>query len=467
MAEPITVNEYDLALARSQWAEQMLGVLDAKRPTAWSQYGYREVLYFQDYLNAYERGGVGNGAVHRILDRCWQDWPRIKDPTKDAETPFETAIKDALEAIGGWPKLADFDRRNMVGRFAGLIYRVADNQPLSQPLKFGKLVDLVPVYENQIRVTLWETDPESPDYGKPLMWQYRMRLAQHGDTMGAPDQWMEVHPSRIQILAEGAVGDFLDGVPLLKAGFNSLVDLEKISGGSGESFLKNSARQLQVKFDKDASLQALKTNPDGTQSTDDVRTIVQDRVRALNRNIDSAIVLQGGEASTLQTQQIDPEPPFHVAANIFAASVRIPFTILFGQQTGRLASDQDQKDFNARCESRRRNLLTPMLREFVTRMQAIGAFPAGKFEIEWSALDSPGDAEKVDQLGKMTAAMQQAFQAGLARPLFDENELRAVVDYEERPDAPMLDDTAAYPAAAPAPATKPIPIGMRAPRAAP
>ncbi|MGE8444299.1 hypothetical protein [Comamonas sp.] len=40
-----------------------------------------------------------------------------------------------------------------------------------------------------------------------------------------PEKWADVHPGRVQILAEGAVGDFYDGVPLLRAGFNRLVDL--------------------------------------------------------------------------------------------------------------------------------------------------------------------------------------------------------------------------------------------------
>jgi hypothetical protein len=34
-----------------------------------------------------------------------------------------------------------------------------------------------------------------------------------------------------------------------------------------------------------------------------------------------------------------------VTANELAASVQIPFTILFGQQTGRLASDEDKTDW--------------------------------------------------------------------------------------------------------------------------
>lgn len=447
MADTLIVNVTESELRRKR--EELLGVygsLDAGRPNAWAQYGYKTALTFSDFLQAYERGGPGHGAVHRILDKCWQEMPRIKQPKADEETPWETKLNKLLTSIKGWQKLRDFDRRNMVGHYAGLIYRVADGQPLDQPLvKAAKLVDLVPVYEEQLKVTKWNTDQMSEDYGKPEMYQYRKRRQMGQDTQGAPDDWANVHPSRVQILAEGSVGDMFDGVPLLKAGFNNLVDLEKISGGSAESFLKNSARTIVFNYDPQANVQAITQNADGTPGTQTVREVHEDQTRALNRNQESSIVLQGGEATTLQTTVSDPGPSFDVAANLFSASVQIPFTILFGQQTGRLASDEDKADMVARCKSRQRNELTPMITELITRLQAAGLAEPGEFEVEWPPLDAPGDDEKATLLGKMTAAMQQAFDSGLSMPLFDQNELRGVMGYEERNDdgLPTPDELAA------------------------
>lgn len=411
----------------------VLGSMDAKRPAAWTQFGYKESPTFSDFYRAYERGGAGHGAIHRILDVCWREKPRIKMRDEDAETPWEEKVEGVLRSINAWQKLRDFDRRNMIGRYAGLIYRVADGRALREPLvRATRLVDLVPVYEDQIKVTAWDSDPASENFGRPTMWQYRMRRPGEGDTQGAPDQWVDVHPSRVQILAEGAPGvDFFDGVPLLRAGFNALVDIEKISGGSAESYLKNSARHLVVEFDADASPQVITQNADGTASTKTVRSVIEEQTQSLNRNIDASIVMQGGKVTTLQTHQSDPQPAFDVAGNLFAASVRVPFTILFGQQTGRLASDQDQKDMHARCRSRQVNDLSPMLTEFVRRMQAAGIIDAGEFEIEWEPLDTPGDDAKADVLGKMTKAMKEAFDAGLP-PIFDGDELRGVMDFEPR-----------------------------------
>lgn len=468
MAEQITVNSDDIARARTETLSGFFG-LDAKRPTAWTQYGYKTDLTIADYRQAYERGGAGHGAVHKLLGRCWKAKPRIKSPAADEETPWETGLTKAMTAINAWQKLMGFDRRNLVGRFAALIYRVADGKPLSEPLEQAqRLVDIVPLFEDQIKVQKWNEDTASEDYGKPIMFQYRSRSpSSSGDAQAKPEQWVDVHHSRVQILAEGAEGaDFFEGVPLLRAGFNALVDIEKLSGGGAESALKNSARTIVVKFDAAAAPQVLTQNPDGSTSTKTVREVVEAQTKALNRNQDASMVLQGGEATTLQTQVADLSPQFDIAANIFAASVGMPFTILFGQQTGRLASDEDQKEMNARAAARQDDTLTPMLTEFVARMQACGVFEEGEFEIEWPDLGAPTDEQKLDRAKKMAETNKIVFEGGGTEPPFDIAEIRKAADYEERegggdefkediPPEPLPGDPAGKPT--PKPAAKPAP----------
>lgn len=432
----LVVNELDAyAIARAREA-MAGGSIDAKRPGAYEVYGYPQQVTFERLLQAYKRGGAAHGAVHRLLDGCWQSLPRIKRPDGDEVSEWETRAAAVLKACGAWAKLRELDRRNLIGRYAAVIYRVADGRRPSEPLqRAARLVDLVPLFEDQIRVTGWHSDPADADnYGKPSMFQYQSRRLD-GDKQGQPVEWLDVHPSRVQILAEGAVGDdFFDGVPLLESGFNALVDLEKISGGSAESYLKNSARTLAFEYDKDVSLAPI-TKPDG--STVDPREMHLQRVRDLNRNIDAAIVMQGGKAGVLQTSIADPSKPFEVAANLFAASVRIPFVVLFGQQTGRLASDQDRVEMAARCASRQANDLTPMIEQFVKRMQSCGVIEAGEFVVEWPPVNAPSEKDRLELLKGYTAAMREAFGAGLP-PLFEPDELRRVVGFEPLEDPPEV-----------------------------
>lgn len=412
--------------------------LDQKRPTAWVQYGWPTQVDFDLMYRAYERTGAGNGAVHRLLDGCWQALPRIKEPGSDDIGAWETEVSKLFKSLGLWAKIKDFDRRNLIGRYAGLIYRVADGKELHEPLESAsKLVDVIPVFENQLKVTAWHSDTSDPDnFGKPKMFQYRKRVLQNVGNQGAPDGWADVHPSRVQIFAEGSVGDMFDGIPLLQAGINDLVNIEKISGGSAESFLKNSARTIVFKYDANAQVQAI-TTEDGQKKT--VREVHEEQTKSLNRNQDSSIVIQGGDASTLQTTIADPKPSFEVSANNFAASVRLPFTVIFGQQTGRLASNEDKADAIARYKSRQANELTPVLEQFVTRMQVAGLIKEGEFEIEWPDIAAPSDEQKLGNLLKMTQAMTAAFQAGLP-PIFAAEELRKVAGYKEAlPPLPMAE----------------------------
>ena len=430
----ITVNtsEYELLSlmrGREEVVSSFMGSLDAKRPQAWTQFGYKEKLCFEDFYRAYKRGGAGHGAVHRIIDGCWVSKPRIKQKESDRETDWEKSVNVLFESLRLWAKVRDVDRRNLVGRYSAAILRVADGKTLDQPVVgSAKLVDLVPLWESQIRVDSWQQDQAADDFGKPTMFEFRTRSVDDKGRQAQPEVWAKVHPSRVLILAEGAPGDdFFEGVPLLEAGFNNLVDLEKIAGGSAEGFLKNSSRTISFEYDANASPRTM--TDDGKKV--DVRAAHEEQVRRLNRNIDSAVVTQGAKAGVLQTTVSDPSKPFEVAANLFAASIRLPFTIVFGQQTGRLASDEDKQDAISRYSSRRENELTPFIKRLVDFLQSIGEIDAGDFEIEWSELGEPTDTQKADLATKLASAAKAAMDAGIAG-LFDENELRKAAGYEER-----------------------------------
>ena len=419
------VNTTDLELIRARQGLAGYG-MDGKRPTAWTQYGWPESVSFDQLLLAYERTGAGKGAVHRLLDKCWQALPRIKRPDGDKVTPWEVKTAEALAKCGAWAKLRDLDRRNLVGRFAAVLYRVRDGKTWSEPMDSAtELVDLLPLYESQIKVTAWHEDQAADNYGLPRMFQIRSKPPGQPDTMARPEQWVDVHPSRVQILAEGSVGDMFDGVPLLRAGFNALVDLEKIQGGSAESFLKNSARALTFEYEAGATPTAIGTNGEVVS----VKQAHEEQVYKINTNIDAAIVTQGAKAGVLSTSTSDPTGAFQLAANVFAASVQLPFTILFGQQTGRLASDEDKADYIARAKSRQTNELTPMIAQFITRMQAAGIIESGPFAVEWPDIAAPSDDARLAIVNKMTTANEQAFRAGM-QPIFTEDEIRKAGGYE-------------------------------------
>src|SRR5207253_2514448 len=112
-------------------------------------------------------------------------------------------------------------------------------------------------WESQIKPGNFDTDTMSETYGEPVNYQFNEQPVGDDGTYG-PVRSVTVHPDRVIILCEGSEDEnMLSGVPFLRAGYNKLLDLEKISGGSAEGFLKNASRQLGISFDAQTDMEAI------------------------------------------------------------------------------------------------------------------------------------------------------------------------------------------------------------------
>ncbi|HII3852956.1 TPA: anti-CBASS protein Acb1 family protein, partial [Pasteurella multocida] len=152
----------------------------------------------------------------------------------------------------------------------------------------------------------------------------------------------------------------------------------------------------------------------------------------LNSGTDSALVMQEGDVSVLSVAPADPMPTWTVSANLFASSVRMPFTILFGQQTGRLASDEDKNDWASRCNERRNTFLTDLILKFINRLIKFGVLDSPKNEeitVTWSDLLAPSEKEKIlnaKELSSVAESSVRAFGISAINP----NEIRAIMELE-------------------------------------
>jgi len=86
---PLTLALNELSTRQLIAAREALvrgGGNDTKRGRAWCEYGFADDLNFEDFLRMYERHGVGHGAVHLLLDKCWQTMPQViqGEPDKEA-----------------------------------------------------------------------------------------------------------------------------------------------------------------------------------------------------------------------------------------------------------------------------------------------------------------------------------------------------------------------------------------------
>lgn len=225
--------------------------LDNKRGSAWCEYGFPDQITYENLYSLYRRGGIAHGAVEKLVGKCWQTNPEIIEGDKSDEKREETSWEKKLKQVFTnrlWRAFAEADRRRLVGRYSGILLHIRDNKAWNLEATKGRGLEKVTVaWAGALNVSEWDGGLNSKTYGKPKMWQYTERLS-NGST-----RRVDIHPDRIFIL-----GDYTDdAIGFLEPAYNAFVSLEKVEGGSGESFLKNAARQLALSFDKEIDFGSL------------------------------------------------------------------------------------------------------------------------------------------------------------------------------------------------------------------
>ncbi|WP_299996853.1 phage portal protein [uncultured Cedecea sp.] len=414
---------------------------NVKRTKLWDEFGYPDIITFDMLYRAYRRNSAAFSGVHKTLDDCWIDLPIIIDGPKSTEatetTKWEADVTKLIKPH--WSRIKDADRRNLVGRYSAILLQIKDGRTWDQPvdtaavkmLGHAALVKLIPAWESQIKPTNHDTDTLSDTYGMPTAYEFNEQPVGDDGTYGIVRS-VVVHPDRVIILAEGSEDDnALAGVPLNEAGYNDLLDIEKTKGGSAEGFLKNASRQLGISFDSATDMNQIAEQAKRA-GYNDIGEAMNDKIGKLNRGTDAALVTQSGTTSVLSVAPADPTPSWTVSANSYAATIMCPFNILFGKQTGNLASEEDKKAWAIRRNSRRNGWQSKLVTDVITRFWKVGFISpplSGEVSVTWSDLLAPGDAEKLSNMDKMADIAVKTQQA-YGTPAVDANEVRAAGELE-------------------------------------
>lgn len=426
---------------------------NTKRTKLWDEFGYPEQLTFDNFHRQYRRGSTGFAAVHKLLDSCWADNPTIIDGDEDRESTKTTVWEKSVTKLmkKHWAKIKDADRRNMVGRYSALLIQVRDNRDWSEPVDISvvkrlgskALVKLIPAWEVQITPGNTDVDTHSETYGQPVNYHFNEQPVGDDKATGSP-RAVQVHPDRILLICEGSEDEnILSGIPLLEAGYNDLLDIEKTKGGSAEGFLKNASRQLGISFDANTDMAAI-SKMAKEAGYKDLGEAMNDKMIKLNRGTDSALVTQSGTTSVLSVAAADPTPSWTVSANQFCATIQCPFNILFGKQTGNLASEEDKTAWATRCNGRRWGFMSDLVTRVIERFWAIGIIDppsTGEVTLAWSDLLAPSEKEKIANMQAL-ADVAQKTQLAFGSSAIDENEIRAAGELEPRKEPATPDPNA-------------------------
>jgi hypothetical protein len=265
------------------------------------------------------------------------------------------------------------------------------------------------------------------------MWLYQEIAVQEDHQQPVVGRSLTVHPDRVVVL-----GDVRNGIPFLQAGYNDCVNIEKVLGGSGESFLKNASRQLAINFEKDVDLSSIARAHGVAES--ELQGIFDDVTKGMNRGQDQTVVTKGASVTPLVANVPDPTPAFEVSLQSFCASIRIPSKIIIGNQQGQRASTEDQVSFHKRCQGRRVNTISSDIEVFVDHLMRLGILLTLETSVVWDDLNESSKDEKMLIVQKMADINAKMLSSG--QPVFSAEEMRSIAGYENGDTLPPLPDIA-------------------------
>lgn len=398
-----------------------------------TDFGWPTELTFNDFYGKYRRNGMAKAAVNKTVTKTWEDNPKLVSDENDEESSLEKAVSDKLTSLGFWQKCAEADRRAMVGGYSALIFRFADGKKFDKPVQgllgLEYLVEVIVAWAPQLTVSSWDNNQESETYGQPLMYQFNEAVVPDGNNSPNTKNHRSfmVHPDRVVIWSRDGG---LFAIPELEAGYNDLIDMEKVKGAGGEGFWKNAKAAPVLEIDKEASLREM-ASVMGVEE-DELLNAMNKQVENYNKGFDNILMLQGMTSKPHNIQLSAPESFFMVALQNFAASMEIPLKVLVGSQSGERASTEDAREWSQTINARRNTQTLPSLKRVLERMVSLKLLN-NSWSIQWTDLTKATVSEKLELAAKMANINNKSDVKKTGLKVFTDQEIRLAVDYPSTP----------------------------------
>lgn len=365
--------------------------------------GYPRVLTPADHEEVYRRGDIGARILDAFPDATWRDSPIIKaEGDKTGEGAFKKAVDQLAQEVNLWYALKRLDLLMGMGHYGVMLIGMAGAEPLESEVKGKnhKVIYLAPHSERTADVTWWENNPTSPRYGKPLIYNITTGVGRTGH--GGGERRVTVHHSRVIHIAERALDDVAIGQPRLERVWNRLMDVDKTVGGAAEIYWQNAAL-----------IRAWVAAPDVEWDPAEQKDM-EAQLEELQHGLRRDLRLRGVEPKPVAGSPADPAGAFDKALDLIAGAIGIPKRILIGSERGELSSEQDEVNWAARVEERRKHFADPLvIRPFVDRCIEYGILKppeGGKYVIEWPGGDGLGAQAKAEIADKNASALQRYVQ---------------------------------------------------------
>lgn len=406
-------------------------------------FGYRDVITPEEYRQRFQRQDIAKRIVAAYPEACWSSEPIITDnDDMQGDTTFDKSLKEIIEhpQLKIYHYIRRLDKVMSLGCFAVLFIGVRDGKkaqlPLDTKINIDDILFFAPYAESDITISKYDEDPQSRRYGLPVMYKLGTNGYDKNETgtvlKRAP---LEVHYTRIIHVAEGLLDNDIVGTPRLEDVVNRLVDLEKIVGGSAETFYLNARGGMHFSMPGDSILQ-----PDDKKA-------LEENMQDFSHNLTRYLKTAGVDVNVLNFNIADPKNHFDVIISLISASTGIPKRILTGSEQGQLASSQDENNWIAKVRQRQKDfcelqILRPLIDWFILNGVLI-APENGRYKITWPDLKSVSDMDKAEVAVKKTQALNNYLNANGADMVMSPKQLfEDVLGLEYRPDdLPDNDDS--------------------------
>lgn len=356
--------------------------------------GYSTDLTYKDYWQRFKRQDIAKAIINRPIRLTWKGELALIESKDDQQTRLEKEWGELEISLKLKSKFIRLDRLTCLGQYAVLLLGLDDvkrKEDFATPVQgtTRKLLYVRPLSEVSAKIGTWETDPNNPRYGLPVM--YDVSFSESGTNT---TKAFKVHHSRIIHTVYERLEEEVRGLPVLESVFNRLQDLEKLVGGSAEMFWRGARPGYSGELKDDFKMSA--------EMWDDLK----DQIEEYEHNLRRILVSEGLNLKELAMQIADPKNHVDIQLQMISAVTGIPKRMLTGSERGELASTQDQDEFRVYIQSRREEYAeTEIIRPFIERCIQYGVLPKSGvdgYSVLWSDLFVRGENE-LAEVGKIRA----------------------------------------------------------------
>jgi len=396
-----------------------LGLLGGKRDYN-KIFGYPEKLTFDHFYQMYDRKGLARRLVTLPASLTWKEQPILRDGDEE-ETPFLQGWQQIIDndQLAVFHYLERIDRISGIGRFGVLLLGLrSESDSLAEPLTENALSDpqdllyFSPFHEGSVTILSYDTDVRSERYGRPEMYEIEMSS---DEAFNKAHRKQQVHWTRVIHVAEDLEEDEVYGTPRLRAIYNDLLDLYKVSGAAPEIYMKAALRRVLFNVDADAEVED--------------EDALKQELEEFQHEMKEYSLVQGVTPHTIDSDIRSPKETYDIILQNIAGAKGYPKRLLTGSERGDLASSMDAATLYGEMSMRQEKHAFPrILRALTNRLIWLGILeaPRNRITAEWPPLFEMSEKEQAEIAQTLTAALKNLSPTPIP-DLLDEAEARTEI----------------------------------------